>query len=500
MSLSRRLIISAWLGFALAALFLYPLAVALGTDSYYLQWQRIDVVETAVAWAFLAVMFGFAIFHLWGRTTRGAAIALLAVSVLPLASFAAGVSRQLPFDDFLRDAWENRALRLGMPAAGTMLLALGFAYWPASVSRWFRRVLIVLSPVSLVVVGSVVGSASRPPVVIAVERPPAAVSPGAARCAPVMAFLFDELSFSYLYDESGVGSSVGSSSVRQEFPEIRTLASEATNYLSAAAPAHETLISMPSFLAARHVRDVRIENDGFFEVTDEGRLTPFSASEPDGLFATARRLGFTTEMAGYYLPYCALLGDLVDACRSLSFYSVSTVHERFSPVDPVLTTLVLWPRQFPFGLLKNRVFARFQRELVEDTVAFARRPVTAGRPVFRFVHFSVPHLPFVFGSEGYDPPLDPLKTSPDTDYVRQLAYVDRLVGELLASLRVSGTYDASTIVLLADHGWRFGGRERDPLHIPFIAKMAGQKARMDVTTPALGEALLKQLVERSCGL
>jgi hypothetical protein len=163
----------------------------------------------------------------------------------------------------------------------------------------------------------------------------------------------------------------------------------------------------------------------------------------------------------------------VDACRSFSFYSVSTVHEGFSPLDPILTTFVLWPRQFPFGLLKNPAFARFQRELVEETQAFARRPVPAGRPVFRLVHYSIPHLPFVFGPDGYDPPLDPLRTTPDTDYVRQLGYVDRLVGELLAALRESGMYQSATIVLMADHGWRFEGRERDPLHIPFIVKMAG---------------------------
>jgi hypothetical protein len=286
--------------------------------------------------------------------------------------------------------------------------------------------------------------------------------------------------------------------VQQAFPEIGRVASEATNYMSVSAPGRETLISMPSFLAARHVRDVRVENGGIFEVSDEGRLTPFSAGEPEGLFATARRLGFTTEMAGYYLPYCDLLGGLVDACRSLSFYNVSTVDEGFSPADPLLTTLVLWPRQFPFGLLKNPAFARFQRELVEETVAFAGRPLDAGQPVFRFVHFSVPHLPFVFGPEGYDPPFDPLRTSPDTDYVRQIEYVDRLVGELVAPLRAAGTYDRATIVLLADHGLRFGGRERDPLHIPFIVKMAGQRARTDVAAPVRGETLLKAVVEQSC--
>lgn len=112
----------------------------------------------------------------------------------------------------------------------------------------------------------------------------------------------------------------------------------------------------------------------------------------------------------------------------------------------------------------------------------------------------MPHLPFVFDFDGYDPPFNPLRTQPDDHYVRQLRFVDRLFGDLVDQMRRDGTYERTTLVLLADHGYRFGGRERDPLHIPFIVKTAGQAARVDVTTPIPGEQLLKQIVERSCGL
>ena len=81
-----------------------------------------------------------------------------------------------------------------------------------------------------------------------------------------------------------------------------------------------------------------------------------------------------------------------------------------------------------------------------------------------------------------------------------IGYVDRLVGELLAPMRASGAYGSATVVVLGDHGWRFGGRERDSLHIPFIVKMAGQQGRVDVATPSRGETLLMEIVERSCHL
>jgi arylsulfatase A-like enzyme len=104
----------------------------------------------------------------------------------------------------------------------------------------------------------------------------------------------------------------------------------------------------------------------------------------------------------------------------------------------------------------------------------------------------------VFDAEGFNPPFDPLRTSPDAGYVRQVQYVDRLFGTLTQHMRDEGTYDDTTIVVLADHGFRFGGAERNPLQIPFIVKKAGQRTREDVSAPMAGELLLKQVVEESC--
>ena len=492
MSTRRRLMIAAWLGFALAGLFFYPLAVALGSDSYFLQWQRSDAVEFAVAWVLGGALLGIAVFRLWGRPTRGAAAALMAVSLAPLASFVAGVARQLPFDDLLRALWENRAVRLGGPAGVLLLVGLAFVLSPAGFNRWFRRLLIVLSPVSLVVLAALTTSVSGHSVVTRIDRSlsVSGVAPDDSGCGSVLALLFDELSFSYLYDADG--------NVRPEFPAIRSLAASAVNYMSAEAPAADTLVSLPSFLAGKHMRDIRVEDGVLVELTTDGRRVPFRATGPAGVFATARRLGFTTEMAGYYLPYCELLQGVVDACHSLSFYNVSTVDDGFSPANPVLTTFVLWPRQFPFGVFKNLAFGPYQRALVDVTTDSARRPLTTAPPLFRFVHLSVPHLPFVFGRDGYDPPFDPLRTSPDTAYVRQLQFVDRVVGEVVESLRATGTYESSTVVVLADHGFRFGGRERRPLQIPFIAKMPRQHERTDEAAPVRGETLLGTVLEQSC--
>jgi hypothetical protein len=487
--MTRRLVIAAWLGLALAALFFYPLAVALSTDIYYLQWQTADVLETAAALAVLACLYGAIVFRLWPQATRTSHAVLALVSVVPLASFAAGLSRQLPFQRTLIAAGETGMLAavVALFTATGALVAL--VAWPAGFGRVVRRLLVLVSPVSLVVLPSLVVSAARTDAATRIDREPEAAASQPA-CAPVLALLFDELSFSYVYDQDD--------EIRPELPGLTRFGSQATHYLSVAAPGRETLDALPSFLAARRVREIEVRAAGLMERGTESELLPFDAARPDGLFGTARALGFTSEVGGYYLAYCDLLATVVDVCRSRSFYNVSSP-DGFSIADPIRTTVVLWPRQLPFGLLKHPAFARHQRDMVEGLIAFARRPIRKDPPTFRFVHFSIPHLPFVYDAGGYDPPFDPLLTASDDEYAEQVLYVDRLIAELTEGLRRAGVYDDMTVVVLADHGYRFGGRERDPLQIPFIVKHAGQQRRADVHEERQGEALLRDTLEASCG-
>ncbi len=480
--------VCAWLGFTLATLFLYPLAAALDSGIYYLQWQRRDLVETLTALASLTLLFAVALYVVWPLRGRRATIALLLVAAIPMMSFGAGVAKQLPLGADLRIAWENHLIRYGAPAAVGLLLVAIFVFLPEWLSRSIRILLAALSPASLVVVANIVASAAHPPPTVQVEpiAPSARAAP--ATCSSVLALLFDELSFAYLYDGT---------SVRAEYPAIRSLASTATSYLAVSSPGPDTLSSMPGYLTVRRNLHIAVEPTRIVDITPSGS-TAVSATERDGLFAMARSLGYGTEMAGYYFPYCALLGNLVDRCRSFSFYSISPVREGFSPLNPILTTLILWPRQFPLGLLKNVPFADLQRRMVEATRAFAERPLAPSEGVFRFVHFSVPHLPFVFTAAGYEPPFDPLRTSPDADYRRQIAYVDRLVGDIVARMKRDGTFDDMTVVIFADHGFRFGGEERDPRHIPFIVKLPGQGSGEIVVEPHEGERLLLDVLRQSC--
>jgi hypothetical protein len=478
---------SAWLAFALAAIFFYPLAAALDSDPYYLQWQPAHSTEAAVALAIVAGVLAVLLYVVLPRNGRGATIALGGLALVPLLSLGAGLSRQLPIDDVLRSWWENGAIRYGAPGIAGVILVAAFALRPAAVRRALERLLLVLSPISVVVVISLVRASAHPGPVIAFDRAPSHGT-SSGECPSMVAMLFDELSYAYVYDGS---------QVRPEFPAIAAFASQATNYLNVRAPGDETLISVPGYLAGQSFDNIRVEG-GHLEYERGAERAPLDVTQPDGLFATARRAGFSREVVGYYFPYCEVLNAVADVCRSFSFYNLSTIRQEFSPLHAVMTTFILWPRQFPLGLFKNPPFAALQRATVEETEAFTMRPLDTAPPVFRFVHFSIPHLPFVFGPDGYDPPFDPLRQRPDAAYVNQLRYSDRLFGEIVTAMQQRGSFDRATIVLFSDHGFRSGGRETNSRHVPFLVKKAGQTARVDVIEAMAGERLLLQTVRDGC--
>jgi len=54
--------------------------------------------------------------------------------------------------------------------------------------------------------------------------------------------------------------------------------------------------------------------------------------------------------------------------------------------------------------------------------------------VFAFFHYRVPHLPFIYERDQYSPAHKPLLEN-KISYKRQLQYVDKLFGELIAILK-----------------------------------------------------------------
>ncbi|HEX7678136.1 MAG TPA: sulfatase, partial [Thermoanaerobaculia bacterium] len=121
------------------------------------------------------------------------------------------------------------------------------------------------------------------------------------------------------------------------------------------------------------------------------------------------------------------------------------------------------------------------------------------RPFFFFLHLYDPHTP-------YTPP-EPFFGMYSNHYDGEIAYVDSVIGTLIADLKQRGLYDKSLIIFLSDHGEGLSdhGEEehglllyREELQVPLFVKLPQQrKAGATVKTPVQLVDVFPTILERT---
>ncbi|MBI4434701.1 sulfatase-like hydrolase/transferase [Candidatus Uhrbacteria bacterium] len=484
----RSLRSTVWLGLALTISFFYPLLVTLYDQARYLQWTRVNTWELISAIA-LGAVGGAITLRFIDRIERTVPriLALLAVMSVPLMSFGVHALRQLRFTDTLigTHEWVTRhgVVSLVMGLAAVLVISLLVRRWLSAVERVLWGALLFLSLLTFFAALTIarVWPFDTQTTIAAV---PAAT---AREGGHMLLFLFDELSYEYLYDANG--------NVRDMFPNFQRFAASATNYHRARAPGRRTLRSVPGYLRGEPVGRITVAGDEIFELGSDGEQHPLTFTG-EHLFARARALGYTTAIVGPAFQYCVLLASSLDRCWSYSTYNYAGIHSSFSVWNPVATTMILWPRQLPQGWVKRPLYAHWQRRGIAEVTAFVRDVIRAPSPAFLFAHVYLPHLPFAFDRNGYAPAENPFEQSPE-NYTRQLAYVDTWFGEVLATLDAQGRFSSSTIVVLSDHNFRAQTPSDEWDHVPFIVKGADQREHGDIDVPTRIEEALSALVSAS---
>jgi len=79
----------------------------------------------------------------------------------------------------------------------------------------------------------------------------------------------------------------------------------------------------------------------------------------------------------------------------------------------------------------------------------------------------IPHSPAIFLADGT---ADSMRATYDT----QLRYTDKVLGTFLETMKATGSYDSSWIILTSDHGHHgFDLTPEQHRHVPFIVKPPG---------------------------
>jgi hypothetical protein len=486
-----------WRGTTLASLFFYPLTAAMSTGSFWLQWRRQDAGEFLVAFAVAAVVLGTA----WDLTLRPQqasrrAVLQCLVVLGPLLSFFSVAVRLFPRDWVLwRVETVAGAANYGEPGALAQLLIggllLAFLWTVAAKPIRFLRVmdfgLLVASPIVFVVFFSVLSALMASP-----ERGRNADSSSSAGLQKgdklgqkhVVVMVFDELSYRYLYQGRAI---------RSDLPHLAGFSSGATNYHAASSAGEDTLASMFGLLAGRRLRGVYVNGNNAFEGLEDGEVVPVDVRGAEALFPLARAAGYRTEMIGYAIPYCAELGGTVDDCHAFSLFNYSTSAPGWSIVHPVMSNFLLWPHQSIFGFVRIPVAVFQQKRRLEEMKKLATAELSHVQPVFRLVHFSVPHIPFVSDDRSEGPGPEPF-IQDEKNYVMQLRFLDGVVGDILSGLSSGGVTEESTVVLTSDHEYRALVPVGERARVPLIITRSRHQVREDVDTPVFTPAVVRALL------
>ena len=299
-----------------------------------------------------------------------------------------------------------------------------------------------------------------------------------------------------LFDEWSYEQSVNHGNFKSGLTHLRQLADQSIFFQHAFAPAADTEVSLPHLLFRKDEswQFGKVNGTAYWE--RDGERT--STRESPTLFTPFVAAGYRTALVGYYLPYRRLIGTSVDVIRTTPHIPVGrTFGERLADRTLASARFLIGPgmRSYFLNAYKRR-YSRYWFDINENILRDTER-VIAEWPTrtFLFVHWPLPHAPFVFNADGsYRGPFTEGRTQGSAlDYERSLTNADRIVGELVAALRARGQFDNALLILTSDHGWKL--RDRIPLWVPLLIKWPHQSSRVDVEdmfpTLKLG-ALLEQ--------
>jgi hypothetical protein len=350
-------------------------------------------------------------------------------------------------------------------------------------------VLVVLSPLILVNSTVSVWLRHKHPQLLQAQQPQTIVKhnngPG------IVWIIFDELQWQMVFENRPAN---------LKLPEFDRLIGESVHFTNAYPPSWQTLTSMPALISGQFVKSAMPKNEYELELENE-RGTFVDWSKQTSIFSEAKKAGFTTGIAGWYHPYCRVIGNNADACYwtpQLGPTNPSLGQLGFSTglINNVTIAVLRIPLMFR---LSHSIYERKQRNdhdaELRDILSNSKQ-LLAQHQNLTLLHFPVPHSPWINESQ-----LDAQNVNGYLDNVR---IADRTLGDLRQLL--GNDWDDSVVVVSADHWWRDAPKtdgKRDH-RVPFMVKLAGQQDGVEyqnafntILTRALLLELLKGEMKKS---
>jgi len=481
-----RIFILILLGTTLSSLFFYPLFSVLHDNIIILQWRLVNTIELYCVYLLFSLLASIAFFLTYKCRNIYLKLLIILVTVfVPFMSFFIYFLEQVVSKGMIIEVgiFINEYRLILSPIIAILVAGILFLFirYPQRIVKIVLLTLFIISPINLLSIW--VGINEYPNDTLILIDNNKNIKQNSGYHKPnnnILVILFDELSYDYLYERG---------EIKPQYENFRYLSTVSNNYHRALSPGDATLTAISGLIMGKRFENIQMKYDKIYKITKKQNKEILTIDK-NNIFAYAKAAGYKTFVFGPYLSYCELFSQWLDGCRSFSVYNYGSLQKEFRFLHPILTTIVIWPRQFPYGLLKNPVFSSWQKNITEQTYELTMKAINGHEPFFIFVHFYLPHLPFVFNKNGYYRNKEPFLQNHE-NYSRQLDYVDGLLGNLIAELKNKGKFNNSAIVVLADHNYRIMFPDKKRV-IPLIIKKRNQNVGKNIYEPVNAEEILRK--------
>ncbi len=223
-------------------------------------------------------------------------------------------------------------------------------------------------------------------------------------------------------------------------------------------PGRSTTRSIPALINGKLISRTERFSSDILKVTFEGSNHEENWGNQPNVFSRAKKMGVNTALIGEYLPYSRLIGQDLDYC-TWSAYRYQYVSSKDTLWDNFHTQI--------YGFFHVLKLHYVQHQIAYNEIFDgARKLAVDPRYGLIFIHFPVPHSPFIYKHSWWD--------QSTKDYADNLILCDYILSRIRKDMEIKGIWDNTTIIISSDHWFRdsekFDGKE--DYRIPFIVKLA----------------------------
>ncbi|GAC1415928.1 MAG: hypothetical protein NVSMB62_04690 [Acidobacteriaceae bacterium] len=264
----------------------------------------------------------------------------------------------------------------------------------------------------------------------------------------VIWILLDELSYEQVYGHRFTGLAL---------PEFDRLSAQSTLFTNVIPAANFTDLAVPSMMTGVGAQEVRSSADGNRIELETGHGTGWvRVRAEDTVFEDALRAGYRTAVAGWYNPYCRLLGPVLDRC--VWEYRGDLI-SGMNPHGGLLANMA-----GPIHALTDRLrspggqhgrHGALPRDLMPTRIADYRmlqadsdQMLADPSLTFLYLHLPVPHPPAFYERRTGQ------FTGHTGSYIDNLDLADKTLAHIRHKLEADGEWDSAAVLVMGDHSWR----------------------------------------------